>query len=113
MGNLGWQDWSEFAEATLETEGGATTSSLLLQDTWHAAVGVQYTLNEKTRLNAGVAFDTSMYEDQSQSSLAIPSGATWRLGAGMQYALSPKSDLGVAVEYADAEATLAAPGGGR
>ena len=103
MGNLGWQDWSEFAEATLETEGGTATSSLLLQDTWHAAVGVQYTLNEKTRLNAGVAYDTSMYEDQSQSSFAIPSGATWRLGAGMQYALSPQSDLGVAVQYADAE----------
>ncbi len=103
MGNLGWQDWSEFAEATLETEGGTATSSLLLQDTWHAAVGVQYTLNEKTRLNAGVAYDTSMYEDQSQSSFAIPSGATWRLGAGVQYALSPQSDLGVAVQYADAE----------
>ena len=103
MGNLGWQDWSEFADATLETDGGTTTSSMLLQDTWHAAVGVQYTLNKKTKLNAGIAFDTSMYEDQSQSSFTIPNGDTWRLGAGLQYALSPKSDLGVAVEYADAE----------
>lgn len=103
MGNLGWQDWSEFADATIETDGGTTTSSLRLQDTWHAAVGVQYTLDEKTRLNAGVAFDTSMYEDQSQTAFTIPSGATWRFGAGMQYALSPKSDLGMTVEYADAE----------
>lgn len=104
MGNLGWQDWSEFAEATLETDNlGTITSSMRLQDTWHAAVGAQYTLNEQTRLNAGIAFDTSMYEDQSQSSFAIPSGATWRLGAGMQYVLSPKSDLGMAIEYADAE----------
>ena len=103
MGNLGWQDWSEFADATLETEAGTSTSSMLLQDTWHAAAGVQYTLDEKTKLNAGVAFDTSMYEDQSDSSFAIPSGDTWRLGAGVQYALSPKSDLGVAVEYADSE----------
>ena len=103
MGNLGWQDWSEFADATLETEGGTSTSSMLLQDTWHAAVGVQYTLDEKTKLNAGVAFDTSMYEDQSDSSFAIPSGDTWRLGAGVQYALSPQSEIGVAVEYADSE----------
>jgi len=104
MGNLGWQDWSEFAEATLETDNlGTITSNMLLQDTWHAAVGVRYTLNQQTRLNAGVAFDTSMYEDQSQSAFTIPSGATWRLGAGMQYALSPQSDLGVAIEYADAE----------
>ena len=88
----------------METDNlGTITSSMLLLDTWHAAVGVQYTFNEQTRLNGGVAFDTSMYEDQSQSSIAIPSGATWRLGAGMQYALSPQSDLGVAVEYAGAE----------
>ncbi len=104
MGNLGWQDWSEFAEATLESDNlGTVTSSMMLQDTWHAAFGVQYTLNEKTRLNAGVAFDTSMYEDQSQSSFTIPSGEAWRLGAGVQVALSPQSDLGVAVEYVDAE----------
>lgn len=103
MGNLGWQEWSKFADATLETDGGTVTSSMQLQDTWHAAAGVQYTLNEKTRLNAGVAYDSSMYEDQSDSSFTIPSGATWRLGAGVQYALSPQSELGFAVEYADAE----------
>jgi len=104
MGNLGWQDWSEFAEATLETDNlGTVTSSMMLQDTWHAAFGVQYTLDEKTRLHGGVAFDTSMYEDQSQSSFTIPSGETWRFGAGMQVALSPQSDIGVAVEYVDSE----------
>jgi len=103
MGNLGWQDWSEFADATLETEGGTITSSMRLQDTWHAAVGVQYTLNQQTKLNAGVAFDTSMYEDQSDSSFAIPNGDTWRLGAGVQHALSPKSEIGVAVQYAGSE----------
>jgi long-chain fatty acid transport protein len=103
MGNLGWQEWSKFADATLETNAGTVTSSMQLRDTWHAAVGVQYTLNAQTKLNAGIAFDTSMYEDQSESSFAIPSGATWRLGAGIQYALSPQSDLGLAIEYADAE----------
>ncbi len=103
MGNLGWQDWGEFAEATLETDGVTVTSSMMLQDTWHAAIGVQYTLDDKTRLNGGVAFDTSMYEDPSQTSFALPSGKTWRLGAGVQYALSRQADLGVAIEYADAE----------
>ena len=103
MGNLGWQQWSKFSDATVEVNGVASTSSLLLQDTWHAAVGAQYTLDEKTRLNAGVAFDTSMYESQSQTSFALPNGHTWRLGAGMQYVLSPQSDLGVAVGYAHSE----------
>jgi long-chain fatty acid transport protein len=103
MGNLGWQEWSKFADATIETNGGTPTSSMKLQDTWHAALGAQYTLNSKTRLNAGVAFDTSMYENQSQTSFVFPNGDTWRFGAGMQYVLSPKSDLGLAVEYAQSD----------
>jgi long-chain fatty acid transport protein len=105
MGNLGWQEWSKFSDATVEVNGSVSTSSLMLQDTWQAAVGTQYTLDEKTRLNAGVAFDTSMYESQSQTSFALPNGDTWRVGAGMQYALSPKSDLGVAIEYAHTDSS--------
>jgi len=107
MGNLGWQQWSKFSDATVEVNGAVSTSSLLLQDTWHVALGAQYTLNEKTRLNAGVAFDTSMYESQSQTSFTIPNGATWRLGAGMQYALSSQSDLGAAIEYAHSDSSYA------
>lgn len=103
MGNLGWQEWSKFASSTVGAGDTGGTIGLLLQDTWHAAAGIQYTLNEKTKLNAGIAFDTSMYEDQSQTSFALPSGDTWRFGAGLQYVLSPKSDLGVAVEYAHSE----------
>jgi long-chain fatty acid transport protein len=107
MGNLGWQQWSKFSDATVEVNGAVSTSSLLLQDTWHVALGAQYTLNEKTRLNAGVAFDSSMYESQSQTSFTIPNGATWRLGAGMQYALSSQSDLGAAIEYAHSDSSYA------
>lgn len=103
MGNLGWQEWSKFSDSTLEVGGTGGAISLLLQDTWHMAVGAQYTLNEQTKLNAGAAFDTSMYENQSQTSFALPNGDTWRLGAGMQYALSAESDLGVAIAYAHSE----------
>ncbi len=99
MGNIGWQEWSKFSDITVEGNNVATTNSLKLQDTWHAAFGAQYTLNAQTRLNAGVAFDTSMYKSQSQTSFAAPSGDTWRFGVGMQYVLSPKDEIGVAAEY--------------
>jgi long-chain fatty acid transport protein len=99
MGNVGWQQWSRFSDTTIETNTISTTSSLQLKDTWHVAYGAQYTLNAQTRLNAGVAFDTSMYKNQSQTSFAAPNGDTWRFGVGMQYALSPKDEIGVAVEY--------------
>lgn len=103
MGNLGWQDWSEFADTTIEVNGVTSSSNLALEDTWHVAAGAQYTLDAQTKLNAGVAFDTSMYKHQSQTSFALPNGDTWRLGLGMQYALSSQSDLGVAAEYARSE----------
>jgi len=99
MGNVGWQQWSKFSDTTTETNNINTTSSLQLKDTWHVAYGMQYTLNEQTKLNAGVAFDTSMYQHQSQTSFAMPNGDTWRFGAGMQYALSAKDEIGVAAEY--------------
>lgn len=103
MGNLGWQDWSEFADTTIEVNGVTSSSNLALEDTWHVAAGAQYTLDAQTKLNAGVAFDTSMYKHQSQTSFALPNGDTWRLGLGMQYALSSQSDLGVAAEYVRSE----------
>jgi long-chain fatty acid transport protein len=104
MGNIGWQEWSKFADSTLETDlTGTVTSSMQLQDTWHAALGGQYTLNEKTKLNAGIAFDTSMYQNQSDTSFTIPNGDTWRFGTGVEYALSTQSDLGFAIEYLRAD----------
>ena len=105
MGNLGWQEWSRFANTTVEVNGVTSTSTLALQDTWHAAFGAQYTLNSQTKLNAGVAFDTSMYQNQSQTSFALPNGDTWRLAAGVQYVMSPKSDLGLAFEYARSDSS--------
>ena len=102
-GNLGWQDWSQFSQNAIETNAGTATSSLKLQDTWHVALGAQYQYNANTKVNAGIAYDTSFYKDQDRTVFMLPSGATWRFGTGVQYVLSPKSELGLAVEYADAD----------
>lgn len=102
-GNLGWQDWSRFSQNSVETNAGSATSSLKLQDTWHIALGAQYQYNASTKINAGIAYDSSFYKHQNQAVFALPVGASWRFGTGVQYALSPKSDLGLAVEYLRAE----------
>ena len=96
MGNLGWQDWSRFAESTVQNN----KSSLNLQDTWHAALGAQYTLNPKIKLNGGIAYDSSFYESQDETSFLLPAGATWRFGTGVQYSLNEISDINFAIEYA-------------
>jgi long-chain fatty acid transport protein len=101
MGNVGWQGWSKFSNSGMENR--SYNGPLELKDTWHFAIGTQYTLNEKTRLNLGTAYDTGMYKDQNDTTLIMPNGAVWRIGTGVQYTLSKESELGVALAYLRSE----------
>jgi long-chain fatty acid transport protein len=99
LANIGWQDWSSFSENEVTLRGLTVASKLELQDTLHGAVGTQYQMNTETRLNFGVAYDTSMYDDQNTTSFTMPTGAAWRFGTGVQQQLNEKASLGVAFEY--------------
>jgi len=108
LANIGWQDWSSFSENEVTWHGLTVASKLELQDTMHGAVGTQYQMTTETRVNFGVAYDTSMYDDQGKTSFTMPAGAAWRFGAGVQQQLNEKASLGVAFEYLvseDAQAT--------
>jgi len=100
LANIGWQDWSSFSENEVTIGNQVIASKLELQDTWHGAVGTQYQMSKETRLNFGVAYDTSMYNDQGKTSFTMPAGETWRFGTGVQQQLNEKASLGVAFEYA-------------
>jgi len=110
MGNIGWQDWSKFSDSTVNSQ----TTALKLEDTWHLAFGGQYTLNPRTKLNAGVSYDTSFYQDSAETSLLMPAGEAWRFGTGVQYHLNEKSDLNFSLEYiiGDEQTSQRPPSGG-
>jgi len=97
MGNLGWQDWSEFGEVGV-TVASEDTSSLTVdrnyKDTWHAAVGAQYRVADPWRLTAGIAYDSSMVDDKDRTP-DLPVGESWRFGLGAGYDWSKKLALGV------------------
>jgi long-chain fatty acid transport protein len=99
MGDLGWQDWSQFGAPQITVAGEAIDKTSRLKDTWHTALGVQYRPAEEWRLNAGVAFDSTVYKDQSDAALTLPTGDEWRFATGAQYQLSQASNIGIAVEY--------------
>ena len=99
LGDLGWQDWSNFSKMDTTVGNKQVASILHLQDTWHAAVGIQYQISQVTRINTGVAYDTSMYQDQMNTSFLMPAGDTWRLGIGVQQELGITSSVGAAFEY--------------
>jgi long-chain fatty acid transport protein len=101
MGNLGWQDWSEFGKVGV-TVTSEDISSLTVdrnyKDTWHVAVGGQYRVAEPWLLTAGVAYDSSMVDDDDRTP-DLPLGESWRFGAGARYDWSQKLAFGLGYTF--------------
>lgn len=94
MWNVNWQDWSEYTTALK----AADLVDVETQDTYQIALGTQYKLNEKMVWNAGFAFDTSMYESQSNGDITVPTGKAYRIGTGIDYKLDSENSIGFAFE---------------
>lgn len=99
MGDLGWQDWSRFGAPQVTVVGQPLDKTSRMKDTWHTALGVQYRPTDVWRLNAGVAFDSTPYQDQGNVAMTVPTGDEWRFATGAQYQLTQASNIGFAVEY--------------
>lgn len=99
MGDLGWQDWSQFGSPDITINGQSGNRNNRLKDTWHRALGVQFRPDERWRFNAGVAFDSTPYNTQSDVALTLPTGDEWRFATGAQYQMTSASNIGFAVEY--------------
>jgi long-chain fatty acid transport protein len=101
MGNLGWQDWSEFGKVgvTLTSEDASKlTVDRNYKDTWHVAVGGQYRVADPWLLTAGVAYDSSMVDDDDRTP-DLPLGEQWRFGLGASYDWSEKLALGLGYTF--------------
>ncbi len=104
MGNLGWQDWSQFGEVGVSvdsTTSVSTTANANFQDTWHAALGARYRLDPVWSLSAGVAYDSSPVTN-SDRSIALALDRQYRYAVGALYDWRKDLTLGVAFEYMDA-----------
>lgn len=99
MGDLGWQDWSEFGAPKIKVNGQRVNNTNRLKDTWHTALGVQYRPTDLWRLNTGISFDSTPYHSQSDTALSMPTGDEWRFATGAQYQITPASNIGFALEY--------------
>lgn len=103
MANIGWQDWSEFGQdiVSVHTAGqNELTTSIGYDDTWHFAVGARYALTPQWRVSAGVAYDSSMADDDTRSP-TLPVDRTWRYAGGVHYVWSEDLKLDLGYEYID------------
>ena len=101
MGNVVWQQWSQFGKPSLEvtsTTSRNVTANLDYDDTWGLALGTRYKFADDWSWSVGVAFDTSPIK-KSQRTPALPMDQQIRAGTGVQYALNDRITLGAAYEY--------------
>jgi long-chain fatty acid transport protein len=100
MGNIGWQEWSEFGKVRIEVSSIDTTSMTLdsnYDDSWHAALGTQFKASESLLLSLGIAYDSSIVDDDDRT-LDLPLGDSWRFGSGVHYKMKDKYELSLAYE---------------
>lgn len=101
VGNVVWQQWSQFGQPTLEvtsTTSGSATTDLDYNDTWGFSIGGRYRFAPAWLWSVGFGYDTSPMS-KSQRTPAMPLDRQFRIGTGLQYALNPRATVGVAYEY--------------
>jgi len=97
LGNLGWQDWSEYGKVGVKVEAKDTKALTVDQhydDTYHFALGAQYDTGRDWLLSCGVAYDTAMVDDTTRTP-EVPLGASYRFSVGGQYKLEENMVLGL------------------
>jgi long-chain fatty acid transport protein len=104
MGNIGWQEWSEFGkqDLTLRSSDSPTfTQDLNYDDTWHFALGAQYRFAENWLWSVGTAYATSPVDDDTRTP-DLPLDRQIRIGTGIQYDWNQDVTVGTAYQYLDA-----------
>jgi long-chain fatty acid transport protein len=100
MGNVGWDEWSEFGKVDVLVSAEDQENLVFdrnYDDTWHAAVGAEYRASDRWRFSGGVAYDSSMMDDDERTP-DLPTGEAWRFGFGAEYTTA--SGLRIAGTYA-------------
>lgn len=101
VGNVVWQQWSQFGKPTVEITSTTTrqaTADLDYDDTWGFAIGTRYKFAPDWLWMVGVAYDSSP-QSKSNRVPALPMDQQIRVGTGVQYALNERMTLGAAYEY--------------
>jgi long-chain fatty acid transport protein len=100
LGTVGWEDWSEFDELLVSTQGGGGSIPTEWRDTYHFSGGVHYRPTQDWLLQAGIAYDTSPVSDANRTAY-LPMDRQIRYAVGAQYQWSESLNVGGAFEYID------------
>ncbi|MEC9126058.1 MAG: porin, partial [Pseudomonadota bacterium] len=95
-------DWSTFEklEANLEDGIDFLIKEENFDDSWRAALGVTYILNDEITLRAGYAYDDGVVSVENRS-LSIPDTDRHWFSGGMTYTVSEDTSIDVAYVFID------------
>jgi len=100
VGDVGWQNWAAFGAVEVgigTSDPHSLTAQIGYTDTWHVGVGADVQLSDTWGLNFGVAYDSSMTDDENRS-LSLALASQLRFGLGARVAIDRHWDLGFASE---------------
>ena len=104
MGNIGWQEWSEFGKQDLTLRSATSTTflqDLNYDDTWSFALGSKYRIGTQWLWSVGAAYATNPADDDTRTP-DLPLDRQIRIGTGIQYDWNEDVAIGVAYQYLDA-----------
>ncbi|MCB1119513.1 MAG: outer membrane protein transport protein [Chlamydiia bacterium] len=95
----GWEDWSTLDRTIITTDiNGEVDIPRNWKDTWHAALGAEYTFNTLT-LQLGASYDSSPARAHYRSP-DLPMDNQWRFSTGLLWQCNSCERLSTAFEYA-------------
>jgi long-chain fatty acid transport protein len=103
MGNVGWQNWTEFGEFPVGISARnqrTITANLHFSNTWQIAIGQQYRIAERWLWSAGFAYDSSPVSKANRTAV-LPVDRQLRYGTGIQYEINRDVTAGAAWEFVD------------
>ncbi|RPJ12826.1 MAG: hypothetical protein EHM37_08395, partial [Deltaproteobacteria bacterium] len=104
VGNIGWQEWSEFGKqeiSLVSSNSRSFTKDLDYDDTWHFALGAQYRFAPEWLWSFGAAYDTSPVDSDKDRTPDLALDRQIRLATGLQYDWNEDVTIGAAYEYID------------
>lgn len=92
--------WGEFDAIRVKTPGGPQTLAQNYNDVTSGGVGLDYAVNDRLTLRAGVQYDPTPTPDDERTA-RVPDGNRWLYGAGASAKLNDRMTLDVAAAYID------------
>ncbi len=96
LGDATWTGWSSFEELRIVYESDSQPDTLSIQDwedVWRVSAGINYQLNEKVTLRAGLALDQEPIPSPQRRTARIPGNDRTWVAFGAGYAISKNATL--------------------